>query len=122
MSRKKDTSPLSAAFGRAVRKLREKAGYTQESFAHGAGIDRAYFGLIERGGHTPTVTTVWRIAKGLGKRPRDVIAAVESELARYDKLKLAAAKKKQSATPAESSPPEGQSGQVGKPGKRGGKN
>ncbi len=81
MSRRKERTKLSVAFGHAARSLREKAGYTQEEFANDAGIDRAYYGLTERGGHTPTITTVWKIAEALGKRPRDVIAAVERELA-----------------------------------------
>lgn len=71
---------MSVAFGKAVRSLRKEAEYTQEEFAHVCGIDRAYFGLIERGGHTPTITTVWKIAEALGIFPSDVIMATDNEL------------------------------------------
>ena len=81
MSRKKENSTLSIAFGEAIKSLRKKGGFTQEGFAHHTGIDRAYFGLIERGGHTPTIATVWKIAEGLGISPSDVIIATENEMA-----------------------------------------
>ncbi len=80
MSRRKKIDGLARAFGRAVRSLRTKARLSQEEFAHKCEMDRAYYGNIERGEHVPTVATLWRIADVLSKRPRDVIAKVESEL------------------------------------------
>ena len=71
---------MSVAFGKAVRSLRMEAEYSQEEFAHVCGIDRAYYGLIERGGHTPTITTVWKIAEAFGIPPSDVIIATDNEL------------------------------------------
>ena len=109
MSRKKETSPLAIAFGKAVRELRKEAEYTQEAFAHVCGIDRAYFGLIERGGHTPTITTVWKIAEALGIAPYDLIIATDNELATAQGGKKL---KKVHAHPKPKS-----SGQVGKTGK-----
>ena len=79
MSRKKKTTDLSRAFGQAVKKLREDAGYRQEKFAYHADIDRGFFGLIERGQSVPTIATLWKIADGLGMKPQEVIAAVEKE-------------------------------------------
>lgn len=35
--------------GKTIRKLRMERGYSQEAFASEAGLDRAYFGGIERG-------------------------------------------------------------------------
>ena len=35
--------------GKRIRKLREEAGYSQEAFASEAGLDRAYYGGVERG-------------------------------------------------------------------------
>ncbi len=119
MSRRNENKALSVAFGSVVRSFRERAGYSQEGFAHEAGIDRSFWGAIERGRYNPSLGTIWRVAEALGKRPRDVIAAMEKELTRYDKLKLAVAKKEQSAKSVESSPSDGQSGKVGKPAKRG---
>ncbi|MBI2799003.1 MAG: helix-turn-helix transcriptional regulator [Gammaproteobacteria bacterium] len=35
--------------GERIRELRLKAGYSQEGFAAEAGLDRAYYGGVERG-------------------------------------------------------------------------
>ena len=80
MSRRKEKTSLSVAFGKVVRYLRLRAGHSQEAFAAKCGIDRAYYGLIERGGHTPTIQTVWRIAEGLGGSPSELIKGVERQI------------------------------------------
>ena len=56
-------------FGRNVRKLRRAAGFTQEDFAHASGIDRSYFGGVERGDRNPALEMILRIADGLGVHP-----------------------------------------------------
>ena len=58
-------SPANQALGRAIRAVREQQGYTQESFALEADIDRSYYGAIERGEFNVTVDTVMTIAAGL---------------------------------------------------------
>jgi transcriptional regulator with XRE-family HTH domain len=37
---------------KAIRTEREQAGYSQEAFARHAGLDRSYYGAIERGDST----------------------------------------------------------------------
>ena len=81
MSRRDANKALSVAFGSVVRSFRERAGYSQEGFAHEAGIDRSFWGAIERGRYNPSLGTIWRVAEALGKRPRDVMAAVEKVMA-----------------------------------------
>ena len=41
--------PQLLKIGKRIRKLREEAGYSQEAFASEAGLDRAYYGGVERG-------------------------------------------------------------------------
>lgn len=53
------------ALGRAIRKLREKKGLTQEAVAHDAGITTATLGVIERGQSNPTWATLKGIASAL---------------------------------------------------------
>jgi transcriptional regulator with XRE-family HTH domain len=67
----------SQAFGMALRELREKRNLSQEAAAFICGIDRAYFGRLERAVKAPTLTTVWRIADGLGTRPSKLLARAE---------------------------------------------
>jgi transcriptional regulator with XRE-family HTH domain len=56
----------SRALGRAFRATRKEQGYTQESFALKAGIDRSYYGALERGEYNATIETIMHIARGLG--------------------------------------------------------
>jgi XRE family transcriptional regulator, regulator of sulfur utilization len=58
-------SPANQALGEAIRAARKKAGYTQESFAAHADVDRSYYGAIERGEFNLTVDTIQKIAAGL---------------------------------------------------------
>jgi transcriptional regulator with XRE-family HTH domain len=62
-------STLRIRFGRAVRRLRENAKpdpLSQERFALRAGINRSYFGRLERGEVNASLDLIERIAKGLG--------------------------------------------------------
>jgi transcriptional regulator with XRE-family HTH domain len=58
-------SPANQALGEAIRAARKKAGYTQESFAAHAGLDRSYYSAIERGEFNLTVDTISKITAGL---------------------------------------------------------
>ncbi len=80
MSTKTEDRSLSRAFGATVRVLRNEIGVSQEAFAHLCGLDRTYVSLIERGIRNPTIKTVWTVAKGLGKRPSELLVRVEQEL------------------------------------------
>lgn len=52
--------------GKNVRRLREEKGWSQEAYAHEAGIHRTYVSDIERGARNPTITVVEKLAKPLG--------------------------------------------------------
>jgi transcriptional regulator with XRE-family HTH domain len=67
----------SQAFGDALKELREERGLSQEAAALTCGIDRSYFGKLERATKTPTLNTVWRICDGLGTRPSELLARAE---------------------------------------------
>jgi transcriptional regulator with XRE-family HTH domain len=54
--------------GAAMRSLRRERGITQEAFAARAGLDRSYYGAIERGEFNVTLDTLVKIAAGLGLR------------------------------------------------------
>ena len=51
--------------GQNIRKLRKIKGFTQGSLALEAGIDRSYFGGIERGERNVSILTLSNIAKCL---------------------------------------------------------
>jgi transcriptional regulator with XRE-family HTH domain len=58
-------STANQALGDAIRAVRKQQGYTQESFALKANLDRSYYGAIERGEFNVTVDTIMSIATGL---------------------------------------------------------
>jgi transcriptional regulator with XRE-family HTH domain len=70
-------SPSHAAFGQAVRELREERGTSQEAFALRCGIDRSHYGGMERGERNPSLTTVYKIADALGISPSEIHARAE---------------------------------------------
>lgn len=65
------------AFGDALRELREERGLSQEAAALACGIDRAYFGSLERAVKTPTLKTLWRIADALETKPSTILSRAE---------------------------------------------
>lgn len=54
------------AFGRRVRELRKAHGYTQEGFAAASGLDRSYYGRIERGEQNVSLENISAVAGALG--------------------------------------------------------
>lgn len=68
---------LKVKFGRAVRALREKADYSQESFADAVGVHRTYMGTLERGRGNPSLDVIAKIARGLGISLAKLFEAVE---------------------------------------------
>lgn len=67
----------SHAFGAALKALREERGLSQEAAALACGIDRAYFGKLERADKVPTLTTVWKIADAFDTSASDLLARAE---------------------------------------------
>ncbi len=65
------------AFGRAVRRARERLDLSQEKLGFQSGIDRTYLSGIERGVRNPTVKMVAKIAAALGTKPTRLFAGAE---------------------------------------------
>ena len=61
--------------------MRERTGVAQDAFALRAGIDRSYFGKLERGERQPSLALMLRIAACLNIRLSDLTVAFEAELA-----------------------------------------
>lgn len=67
-----DPDRASKAFGQRVRELRAREGLSQDGLAHTSGIHLTSIGRIERGGREPRLTTIQKLAKGLGVEPGDL--------------------------------------------------
>jgi transcriptional regulator with XRE-family HTH domain len=80
MNRDCDRDTLRTAFGRTVRSLRTRAGFTQEAFAFKSGVDRGYMGALERGLHSATLDTICRVVTALGCSYSEFFAEFEQQL------------------------------------------
>lgn len=74
----------SQAFGRATRQIRLERGLSQEKVALESGIDRAYYGHVERASKSPTLTTVWKVAAALEVPPSHLLQRAEQLLSTDD--------------------------------------
>lgn len=91
---------VARAVGAAVRRCREAQGIAQDAFALRAGVDRSYFGRLERGQRQPTVGLLLRIANALGVAGSELLAEAEATLAREQgmvKVESKAARPRKSA-------------------------
>ncbi len=68
-----EAKQIKSEVGRRVRRLREKAGLSQEELGFKSGLHRNYIGGIERGERNVAVINIAKLAKALGVRPRDLL-------------------------------------------------
>lgn len=66
-------SAANQALGQAIRATRLERGLAQEALAARAGIDRSYFGAIERGEFNVTLDTIAKIATALATKPSQLL-------------------------------------------------
>ncbi len=72
-------STLRLKLGKAIRRMRESAGYSQESFARACRFHRTYIGAIERGEKNVTVDSLERMAKALKVTVFDLFQEAERQ-------------------------------------------
>jgi len=68
-----DPDQASAAFGKRMRELRAREGISQDGLAREADVHPTAIGRIERGGREPRLTTILRLAHGLGVEPGELV-------------------------------------------------
>lgn len=71
--------PLKKRLGRAIRRLRLAAGYSQEAFADKVGVHRTYMGHAERGETNMSLDNIEKIASALGLSVSGLIIEAERE-------------------------------------------
>lgn len=72
-------STLRHRLGKAIRRLRLKAGYSQESFADHAKVHRTYMGTVERGEVNLTLENIEKLAQGLNLAVWELMKEAEKE-------------------------------------------
>jgi len=74
-------SPSHAAFGAAIRALRKEKGIAQERLALKSGLNRGYYGDVERGERNVSLANILKIADAL-EVPASVIFVRSEKLKR----------------------------------------
>lgn len=70
---------LQTSFGDRCRQLRRATGLSQEKFAYSIGMDRSYYASIETGMRNVTLSSMAKIAKGLGISISELLVGVGEE-------------------------------------------
>ena len=70
---------LQARLGKAVRRLRKKFGYSQESFADHCGVHRTFMVAVERGETNISLKNIERISRALGIKASELLRAAKKE-------------------------------------------
>jgi transcriptional regulator with XRE-family HTH domain len=70
---------LRIGLGRAIRRLRTQAGYSQERFANICHVHRTYMTSVETGRRNVSLEIIERIAKGLRMDTGQLMAEAEKE-------------------------------------------
>jgi transcriptional regulator with XRE-family HTH domain len=71
-------SKFAPAFAKAVRRVRLKAGMSQERLAEAASVHPVYVSLIETGKRVPTIEVAYRVARGLRMELSGLVAEAEA--------------------------------------------
>lgn len=68
---------LQQALGQVLRRLREARHDSQQILAEAAGMDRSYWGDLERGERSLTLYNLWRIAEALEMSPSRLVQTID---------------------------------------------
>jgi transcriptional regulator with XRE-family HTH domain len=74
---------VACAFGEVSRSLRVERGVAQDTFALAAGVDRSYYGKLERGERQPSLGLLLRIAAALEISGAELVGLVEAHSAMH---------------------------------------
>lgn len=69
----KDAEAASSAFGLRLKALREEHGISQDKLADETDIHPTAIGRMERGKREPRLTTILKLARGLGVKPGELL-------------------------------------------------
>jgi transcriptional regulator with XRE-family HTH domain len=88
---KKNTSkgskdrPIAKSFGHVLQQLRRDRGLSQEELGFASGYHRIYISLLERGHKSPSLRTIFELAKALKVEPSEIVERVQSFVTYHSK-------------------------------------
>ena len=81
----KNADPQLRILGAHITEIRREAGYSQESFANFVGLDRSYYGGVERGERNIAAKNLIKIAAALEKEVGDLFPTVQTLISPSDR-------------------------------------
>lgn len=82
MAPAKNDEKTKRSFGKTLKRLREKRGISQEALGFESGYHRTYISQLERGQKSPSIQTIFQLARALNMKPHELIKAVEEQLSK----------------------------------------
>jgi transcriptional regulator with XRE-family HTH domain len=79
MPRRRIISRYAVSFGAIVRRLRGQRQWSLVEFGRRADMNPTYLGFIERGENSPTLDTVFLLAKVLGADASEMLREIEQQ-------------------------------------------
>lgn len=73
----REVQPEGEVFGRRLREVRQKYGFTQEQLSVATGLTEGYISNMERGLKVPSLTTILRIAHAMGCRVTELVSVFD---------------------------------------------
>lgn len=73
-------SSIEELFGMVLQQLRKEKGFSQEELGFESGYHRTYISLLERGKKSPSLKTLFQLAKSLDVKPSEIIARIQKKL------------------------------------------
>jgi transcriptional regulator with XRE-family HTH domain len=80
-------SPKPPKIGKNIQELRKKRGFTLEQLAKSSGVSKSMLFQIEQAKANPSVTTVWKIARGLNLSFHDILSGDKLKESSLDVLR-----------------------------------
>ena len=77
--------PLRLALGQRIRHLRQKKGWSQERFAHEAGIHRTYAGALERGEKNVSLDSLAKVSRCLDVTLSELMRGIDKMVGRNER-------------------------------------
>jgi transcriptional regulator with XRE-family HTH domain len=81
-SKDSEDRPIAKSFGQVLQQLRRDHGLSQEELGFASGYHRTYISLLERGRKSPSLRTIFELAKAFKVNPSEIVERVQS-LATY---------------------------------------
>lgn len=73
-----EDSSIEKFFGQVLQQLRKERGLSQEELGFDSGYHRTYISLLERGKKSPSLQTIFQLAKALKVEPSEIVERIQT--------------------------------------------